>query len=225
MDCEKCREQMDSYILGDLSPEKAEDIQEHLLDCPSCQEQMEWAREALQNPEMQEVERKRHQASVLLGRKERRNLQKLESPRMRMIKWIFIGSCFSLVILGVKMRSDKFQQNFPRYHEETTTLDLSEIITATLELSSSEAEEFFPLYEQARREVRAIRRQQELNEIRIDNMSGESTTEAIAELIGQRQVFQQQIQQSRQQFYQDVSDKLGSERAEGMLIIENRLWN
>jgi hypothetical protein len=73
--------------------------------------------------------------------------------------------------------------------------------------------------------VRAIRRQQELNEIRIDNMSGESTTEAIAELIGQRQVFQQQIQQSRQQFYQDVSDKLGSERAEGMLIIENRLWN
>jgi hypothetical protein len=225
MDCEKCREQMDSYILGDLSPEKAEDIQEHLLDCPSCQEQMEWAREALQNPEMQEVERKRHQASVLLGRKERRNLQKLESPRMRMIKWILIGSCFSLVILGVKMRSDKFQQNFPRYHEETTTLDLSEIITATLELSSSEAEEFFPLYEQARREVRAIRRQQELNEIRIDNMSGESTTEAIAELIGQRQVFQQQIQQSRQQFYQDVSDKLGSERAEGMLIIENRLWN
>jgi hypothetical protein len=225
MDCEKCREQMDNYILGDLPPEMVEEVQDHLLDCPSCQEQMEWAREALQNPELQDAERKRHQASVLLGRKQRQGLKKLESPRMRMIKWILIGSCFTLVILGVKLRSDKFQQNFPRYHEETSTLDLSEIITATLDITSPEAELFFPLYEQARRDVRAIRRQQELNEIRIDNITGENTTAAVEELIGQRQILQQQFQQRRQKFYQEISDLLGSERAEEMLIIENRLWN
>ncbi len=225
MDCEQCRELMDSYILGELSQEVVEDVQGHLLDCPSCQEQMEWAREALQNLEQQDSERKRHQASVLLGKKQRQSMKKLETPKMRMIKWILIGCCFTLVILGVKMRSDKFQQHFPRYHEETSSLDMNEIITATLDLNSAEAEVFFPIYEQARHDVRAIRRQQELNEIRIDNITGENTAEVVEELINQRDILHQQFQQRRQKFYRELTDMLGSERAEEILIIENRLWN
>ncbi|MBC8477923.1 MAG: zf-HC2 domain-containing protein [Candidatus Delongbacteria bacterium] len=224
MECEKCRLLMDRYILGELSLDHAENVRDHLLECRPCQQQLEWAREALQNREGLDRERNRHQSSILIEKRHRRLLKEAETPAMRMVKWILIGSCFALVVLGVQLRSDKFKRSFPEYHAETQSLSTPEMITATLNLTKQEAATFFPLYEQARREVRELQRQRELNEIRIVNLSEEGTAAPLEELLDKRSKYLELIEERRNQFYQELSNLLGVERAGEILIIEDKIW-
>ncbi len=225
MNCEECRKLLDRYVLGELAQAKVDDILDHILDCKSCRQELEWAREALQDVGKQQIERSRHETSLAIEKTRRRRLLATESPTSRMMKWIVIGFCFAMVIIGVQMRSDKFRGDFPEYHEEEQALSLSERIITTLELTREESTTFFALYEQARHEIRDLKRHRELNEVRIENLTREEETPAgLDQLLEQRVALETQIEARQSQFYRELAEQLGTERASAIIILEDEIW-
>jgi len=221
MDCETCRALLDDFVLGELSEARQREVKEHLAGCQSCRTELKWAVEALKNSKDPRKEKARHQASLWLE-KRNRTYRRSETPLQRMIKYILVGGMVAMVIIGVRMRAEKFRTLFPKAHE-TPAVTIGELIKSSVEMTPREEKSFWPMYTAARNEIHELNRELDLIELRVKNFTpgGETSWQ---ELLTERQEVLTRLQERKNRFFREAADLLGEERVAQLLKIEDRLW-
>ncbi|MCB1046314.1 MAG: hypothetical protein KDC10_03855 [Calditrichaeota bacterium] len=230
IDCQTCRQNLAELDSGQLEEELAVKVRLHLDGCEFCRS---WRKRT--------ANEHHHSAGPANGKKQHLGLdpiamwyERFEKPRetrisrrrLRLIQAVIVLAAFSMMLLGVQMRSERMNRMISRSDAPTESQNPAALLTRALELDPPAAELFFPLWHGYLQKVDELAQLQSLTMAQLEDVSQgasphnqliPSLNARLDSLLGARV-------ELRSQFLTSVGQALGPSR-ESRLRSESALWD
>ncbi|MCB9474440.1 MAG: hypothetical protein H6678_11565 [Candidatus Delongbacteria bacterium] len=230
IDCQTCRQNLAELDSGQLEEELAVKVRLHLDGCEFCRS---WRKRT--------ANEHHHSAGPANGKKQHLGLdpiamwyERFEKPRetrisrrrLRLIQAVIVLAAFSMMLLGVQMRSERMNRMISRSDAPTESQNPAALLTRALELDPPAAELFFPLWHGYRQKVDELAQLNALTLGQLEDVSRDASPHN--QMIQVLNVRLDSIQSARtglrSDFLASVGQRLGPER-EHLLRSRTELWD